>query len=160
MSDHWDQGAGDQTTTRGGWGRVGLVVLALVAGGWFLWGQRPGHSFAGGGWLTDWDAAVEQSKASGKPALVLFTADWCPACKRFEADALAREDVREHLRANYTLLVMDLSDRSGPNAEQAGRCGVRSIPTLIRYDHRGQEVARAHGMPGDALLAWLRAGRR
>ena len=160
MSDEWDEDGAAKGSLAGGVVKVGLlvVVVALAAGVWaFGWSRGPSNAFAG--WMTDWDRAVERSKASGKPAVALFTAEWCPACRAFEADALARDDVKTYLRENHTLLVIDLTNQGGPNSEIAARCGVQSIPTLIRYDRAGRETGRSHGMPPDALLGWLRTGR-
>jgi thiol:disulfide interchange protein DsbD len=130
-----------------------LVAAALVAGWRYL---RPASALASGDWLTDWDQAVEKSRATGKPALVLFTADWCPACRQFETQTLSDEQVQKYLRQNYTLVVVDLSDRNGPNAIRAQEFGVRGIPMLIVYDAAGQERARSYGMAPDDMLKWLK----
>jgi thiol:disulfide interchange protein len=143
---------------RNPWPRV-LVVLALagcVFAGWKYLG--PKHALAQAGWIYDWDAAVEQSRRSGKPALVLFTADWCPPCKTFKSQVLSDADVQSYLRDNYTLVVVDVTERTGPNARRASEFNVRGIPALILYNESGQEVARGPGMPADALLMWLRSG--
>lgn len=157
MSDEWDED-GAATGSSSGGVKVGLVVVALLVVGVvaFKWNRGPSGAFAG--WMTDWDQAVARSKATSKPAVVLFTADWCPACRAFEADALSRPDVKKYLAENHTLLVIDLTNQGGPNSEVAARCGVRAIPTLIRYDRNGRETGRSNGMPPDTLLAWLRAG--
>lgn len=118
----------------------------------------PKSALAAGGWESDWDVAVHQSKETGKPALILFTADWCPACKQFEGDTLANEEVQQYLRDNYTLVLVDLTKRQGPNNERAREFGVRSIPTLILYDQAGKEKTRGHGMPTEMFLAWLKSG--
>jgi thiol:disulfide interchange protein DsbD len=130
-----------------------LVAVLLLAGWRYL---RPSSALAKNGWLTDWDAAVEQSRATGKPALVLFTADWCPACRSFERDTLGNEAVQKFLTTNHTLVVVDLSKQSGPSNDRARECRVSAIPTIIRYDRDGQELARSHGMPPSELLNWLR----
>jgi thiol:disulfide interchange protein DsbD len=132
-----------------------VVLAAACAAGWHFFGPR--DALADAGWTHNWDAALQQSRADGKPALVLFTADWCPACREFEADALSDAKVLAHLKANYTLVVVDLSDRAGANNDRAQACNVRAIPTLILYDRAGQESARTHGIGPDALLTWLHA---
>ena len=72
---------------------------------------------------------------------------------------LERDDVKDYLKSNYTLVTVDLSDRAGPNVALAQKAGVQAIPTIIRYDRSGQEVARSHGMPAEGLFAWLGSGR-
>ena len=138
-----------------------VVVLALAAcvfAGWKYLG--PKNALAQAGWMYDWDAAVEQSKRTGKPALVLFTADWCPPCRTFKSQVLTDGEVQTHLRENYTLVVVDVTERTGPNARRAAEFNVRAIPALILYNESGQEVARGPGMPADALLMWLGSNGR
>jgi thiol:disulfide interchange protein DsbD len=152
--------ATDNASSSRGLARV--VMLAIVIGaiviGWRWLGPR--GALAHAGWGYDWDAAVVQSKSSGKPALVLFTADWCPACRQLESQVLSKSDVQQYLKENFTLLVVDLSKRSdAASGERARECGIRSIPTLVLYDVQGQERARTHGMPAEALVRWLRANR-
>jgi thioredoxin-related protein len=118
----------------------------------------PKDALASGGWNNDWNAAIAQSKSTGKPALVLFTADWCPACKQFESQVLTDPKVKQYLQDNYTLVTVDLSDRDGPNNDRARNFSVHVIPTLIQYNSAGNEIARGYGMPADTLLLWLRSG--
>jgi thiol:disulfide interchange protein DsbD len=131
---------------------ITLAIILLAVWHYF----RPSHALAGGEWMTDWDQAVEKSQASGKPALVLFTADWCPACRQFESSTLSDSAVRKHLSDNFTLVVIDLTKQEGPNLERARECGVTGIPTIIRYGRDGREIARSHGMSSNELLNWLR----
>ena len=56
-----------------------------------------------------------QSKSTGKPALVLFTADWCPPCKQLKSETLSDAKVKVAIAASFTPVVVDLSDRDGPN---------------------------------------------
>ncbi|HEY7090110.1 MAG TPA: thioredoxin family protein [Tepidisphaeraceae bacterium] len=132
-----------------------LVVALLVA--WRFFSPHSAH--AAGGWTEDWDAAVEQSRASGKPALVLFTADWCPSCRQLESQVLTDANVQQYLRDNLTPVIVDLTDRSGPNVDLARERGITAIPTLILYDRAGQELSRCNGMPADELLSWMRSAR-
>jgi thiol:disulfide interchange protein DsbD len=139
-----------------------LILVALLAGGAVAgWKYlEPKNALAQAGWIYDWDAAVEQSRRTGKPALVLFTADWCGPCQTFKSRVLCAADVQTYLRANHTLVVVDVTSRTGASARRAADFNVRAIPALILYDESGRELARGGGMPADALLAWLRSGGR
>src|SRR4051812_38909214 len=114
MSDEWDEDGAAKGPLTGGVMKVGLLVVVLLAAGVWAFGWNRGPSGAFARWMTDWDKAVERSKTSGKPAVVLFTADWCPSCRAFEADALSRGDVKKYLGENHTLLVIDLTSQGGP----------------------------------------------
>jgi thiol:disulfide interchange protein DsbD len=135
-----------------------LVLCCAFLVAWRSLGHGPESALASAGWTSDWDAAVQQSKATGKPALILFTADWCPACRQFESETLADSDVQKFLRDTHTLVMVDLTDRNGPNTARAAEFGVKAIPTLILYDQAGKEKARAFGMPTDLFMTWLKSG--
>jgi thiol:disulfide interchange protein DsbD len=135
-----------------------ILLVILIALATMLWRSGPKDAMASSGWINDWNAAIAQSKSTGKPALVLFTADWCPACKQFESQVLTDPKVKEYLQNNYTLVTVDLSDRDGPNNDRARDFAVRVIPTLIQYNKSGNELARGPGMPADTFLLWLRSG--
>lgn len=133
------------------------VVVAIFLG----WKHFNGPSSALAGWNADWNAAVTQSRSNGKPALVLFTADWCPSCRQFESETLSLPDVKSYLAANCTPVIVDLSKRDEEAGRRAAECNVQSIPTLILYDRSGREVARAHGMDAASLKTWINsAGTR
>ena len=139
-------------------GKLFLLVLliAVAVMCWHLGG--PKDALASSGWSSDWNAAVAQSQSTGKPALVLFTADWCPACKQLESQVLTDSKVKQYLQDHYTLVTVDLSDPDGPNNDRARSFGVHLLPTLILYNAAGREIARGYGMPADTLLLWLRSG--
>jgi thioredoxin 1 len=131
-----------------------LAVLALAA----VFGYRhfagPGRAMAG--WKSDWDIGLQEAERSGKPMLVLFTADWCPPCKQMKSEVLSDPQVASRLRTEFTLVIVDLTQRGGPNQQTANTYGVRSIPTLIRFNENGEQVARlSGGVSREFLLQWL-----
>src|SRR5688500_10856746 len=69
-----------------------------------------------------WNDAVRHSLSSGKPALVLFTADWCPGCRWFE-DALAEPKVRSYMNSRFTPIKVDLTQPDSPNETLAKQHG-------------------------------------
>ncbi len=105
------------------------------------------------GWLHDLDAGVDAADASGKPMLVLYTADWCPPCRELKRNVLSDPHIDAFLRQNYVRVKMDLTNRHGPNARTASEYGITGIPTVILYDRRGMEINRVTG--GGALTQWL-----
>jgi len=152
-----DEAYEDSSPPQGGNSLTRIVTIAVLAAacfiGWRYFGPR--DALATAGWTNDWDSAVQQSRASGKPALVLFTADWCPPCKQLKAGTLSDPNVQEYLRKNHTLVGVDLSDRAGEGNDRARECNVRFIPTLILYDRNGREVARTGGLPARSFIEWL-----
>jgi thiol:disulfide interchange protein len=132
------------------------IIAAIGLAGFFGYRHlNPKSSFAADGREAYWDAAVAQSKSAGKPGLVFVTADWCGACQSFKGQVLSQSHVLEAMYSRHTVVVLDITDPGSPAAERARALGVRGVPTLIRYDENGKDVARTHGMPADALMKWL-----
>lgn len=147
-----------ENTSSGG-GVNTFLTLALIGiigfGAWRYFGPKSALA----GWSHDWDSAVEQSKTSGKPALVLFTADWCPPCQELKREVLSDQTVQATIESRFTPVIVDLSDRGGPNDRIAQDYSVQGIPTLIQFDARGKELKRTHGMGANEMVAWLKSSR-
>jgi thiol:disulfide interchange protein len=108
-------------------------------------------------WRIDRAAAIAESRATGKPLLIDFTASWCSACKMMQrhswSDARVEREVAEH----YIPLALDLStdeDGTGPLSREYG---VSSLPLVVQVGER--ETFRTEGyLPPAELLRWLRGG--
>lgn len=128
---------------------------------WFTNRSGPQLTLAGNvPWAQEWNAAVRRSQTTRKPALVLFTADWCPGCRWFESNTLVRADVRGVMESRYTPIKVDLTRQDSPNQFLARQYTIEAIPTLILYDAGGRELARTHALGPAQLLAWLRSDGR
>lgn len=133
------------------------IMLAVACLAWWRFG--PGFVMAGP-WITDWDRGIDAAEKSGKPLLVLFTADWCPPCRTLKDEVLSKPGVMSRLRADFTLVKVDLTDRAGPNNRIAMDYGVRAVPCLIMFNARGEQVGRLVGVQSaEHLLLWVDAGR-
>lgn len=101
--------------------------------------------------LTLTDAAFhERVQQSDRPVLVDFWATWCPPCRFMEPiiDGLA-----EAYADRATIAKLDVD----ANPQTAKAFGVRSIPTLILFDH-GEPAQRLVGVQQRELLEGLIEG--
>jgi thiol:disulfide interchange protein len=135
---------------------MAILIVLCVAAVYRIF--NPSTTFAADGVDPNWDAAARRYHANGHPTLVIFTANWCPACQALHGNVLSRDDVQNEIENHFNYYAVDLSSPSERVQAHSSRLGVRYIPQLIRYDANGQETARANYMEGDELLAWLKAG--
>lgn len=142
------------TTTRsGGVVMPAVAVLVLAVLGLGAW------KVAGGGdraWHHDLRAGMTAAEQARRPALVLFTADWCPPCQMLKKEILPPPQVAEYLASEYVCIKIDLTDRDGPNAALARKWTIGAIPTMVVLDPAGTEIdSRVGPLPPAELRAWL-----
>lgn len=141
---------------RSAWGRgpgsavlVALLLVGSMVVAWG-WGGSAGAppAFKGGLSLA---AGEARSAQTGRPVLVLATADWCGPCRAFKRGALRDEDLNRLIAERTVPVYLDVDkDRAG-----AGRLGVFSIPALVMV-RGGRVVSRLEGVRESAEVeAWL-----
>ena len=123
-----------------------LVLLGLVVYRSF----HPSTTFAADGADRYWDAAVRDSQASGKPTIVLFTADWCPACQALHRE-LASPEAQAELD-HYYVYTVNMTNPTPQIAQHAQQFGARYIPLMIRYDTDQKETARTNWLSEENLI--------
>jgi thiol:disulfide interchange protein len=95
------------------------------------------------------EVAEQESRATGRPILYEFSAEWCAPCKRLEAEFFADPDVAAFVNRTYVpVQVIDRSEEEGRNAPvveaMMDRYEVRAFPTLVVTD----PFVRIEGFPG------------
>src|SRR6188474_2174884 len=100
-------------------GLLGLMIYRVCS---------PSTTFAADGTDPDWDAAVQRSRATHQPTVVLFTADWCPACQALHNNVLTRPDVQTEMERHYTCYKVDLTNPTPAAQAHAQKFGVQYIP--------------------------------
>ena len=89
-------------------------------------------------WPAYTPAALERAADQGLPAVLDFTADWCPPCREL-AQSLAYPGVRG-LTKRAVVLSVDLSDWDSPEeVDLRRRFGIRGVPTLVFIGPDGRE---------------------
>jgi len=112
---------------------------------------------------TTFDAAVEQSRASGRPVLLAFSAPDCELCDALERDVFRAEAPGVTVRsAVIPVSVRDplVGGREAREVEELEhRFAVSTFPTLILYDPVTGHQQRLRGYPGTArTLRWITSG--
>ncbi len=137
-------------------GRLKAVFIGILVFCAFFAYRRWHGSAAMAAWQDNWEKGVDQSEANKKPQLVLFTADWCPACNQLEENVLSQKEVTDKLKGTFILTKIDLSERGGPNNQIAHDFGVSVIPTMFIV---GPDGARSSPLTGsvsfERMAQWI-----
>jgi thiol:disulfide interchange protein DsbD len=113
-----------------------LAVLLLTSGP------------AAGGirWEKSFDEALKRAKATRKPILVDFWADWCGWCHRL--DKTTYVDPAVVRKAEEFVAVKVNTEGSVKDAEVALRYDVQSLPTIVFLTPEGRQIQRLNGFQG------------
>jgi thiol:disulfide interchange protein DsbD len=80
-------------------------------------------------------AELRETLASGRPAFVYFTADWCITCKVNERGTLASDPVRSTLaELGFRVFKGDWTQRDEAIAAELARFGKGGVPMYLVYD--------------------------
>ena len=81
------------------------------------------------GWVTDYDAALEQAAKEKKTVLVLFTgSDWCGWCQKLRKDTLDQSAFKKFAANNLILVYMDMPRNQAP----ADRAKVQALSRKLK----------------------------
>jgi thioredoxin:protein disulfide reductase len=130
--------------------KAGALVLLLAGVGLrFGWiGQPRGDKPFQIPWVHDEKTAVQQSRATGKPLLIDFFAEWCAACKELDVHTWTDPVVAKEVSDRFVPLKIDATEESAENDQLQQKYGVPGLPTVLMMacrDERPPECA----VPGD-----------
>jgi len=90
------------------------------------------------------DNPVDKARASGKPTMVEFFAEWCPPCKKMKPTI---EELKKS-RKDVNIVSVDVDQ----NESLSLRYGIQNLPTQVYFDRKGKEVDRHEGYLGKKAL--------
>ncbi|MFK7820315.1 MAG: YHS domain-containing protein [Planctomycetaceae bacterium] len=104
------------------------------------------------GFQSNFEAAEAQAKATNKPLLVHFYANYCPPCRRMEAEVFSNRDFGRKLSG----MVVAVKVNTELRPDLAQRFQVERIPHDRLLSPTGKELSRAGGfIPGSSYLAMV-----
>jgi thiol:disulfide interchange protein DsbD len=110
-------------------------ALALLLGGIglrFGWlGAPAGDGSVEIPWLHDEHAAVERARATGKPLLVDFFAEWCAACKELDVHTWTDPTVAREAAEKFVPLKVDATNESPEIEALFTKYGLQGLPTVL-----------------------------
>jgi len=128
---------------------VRIAILALAS---LLFTATDVHAEDGGiAWVEgNVDAAFQQAKASNKPVLLYWGAEWCPPCKQIKSAVFTRPDFIEKSK----LFVAVHLDGDLPDAQKWGDVfRVTGYPTVVVLKPDRTEITRIAGNMDLSLYA-------
>ncbi|EGQ8154947.1 MULTISPECIES: protein-disulfide reductase DsbD [Vibrio] len=139
----------------GGWKQsaVGIIaVLGLLASAqpilnyWFgnstTQTQQATVSFTRIANVAELEEQLALAKATGKPVMLDFYADWCVACKEFEKYTFHDPSVEAKLQ-DFVLLQADVTKNQVQDIELLKHMSVLGLPTIEFWDASGEHVSNA-----------------
>ena len=139
------------------WKGAAIVLTTVGAMGCLNWYLTPKKPLS---WRRDQPAALAEARASGMPALLDFSAEWCEPCKKFETDVFSDPAVHAELEQRYVPVKYDVTNDDDDDRAHKEQWNAASLPTVILVDKDGREARRFQELPSrDEFLTAIRAVR-
>ncbi|HXN54914.1 MAG TPA: cytochrome c biogenesis protein CcdA [Myxococcales bacterium] len=114
-----------------------LSVLGLAVALRFGWLGAPSDAQAAGApqiaWLHDEQAAIAQSRATGKPIVADFFAEWCVACKELDTHTWNDPAVAREVTEKFVPLKVDATEDTPEIEKLTGKYSVPGLPTVLLF---------------------------
>lgn len=134
-------------------GKLISVLATFVCMG--LMAEQDGARFE---WVSQYDEALAQSKATSKPIVLFFTgSDWCGWCHKLEKEVLNTSEFADLAGNEFVFVTLDfpLYKPTDPktteqNKKLQKKYDVKGFPTLVIIDKNEQQIGSVGYRPGGA----------
>jgi thiol:disulfide interchange protein DsbD len=99
-------------------------------------------------WLHDERIAVQQSRATGKPLLIDFGAEWCAACKELDVHTWTDPVVAQEVARRFVPLKIDATDETEQIEALEKKYAIPGLPTVLMMACRDDKPPEC-SVPGD-----------
>jgi thiol:disulfide interchange protein len=95
--------------------------------------------------------ALKKSEETGRPVLVIYTANWCGYCKKMKSETLSNDKVKEAMKSFIVVVVDTDKDRSG-----IGKFSVTGLPSYVITNSKEEKLKMGSGfMNAESFSKWL-----
>jgi thioredoxin 1 len=135
-----------------------LIFMALFAGAVLYvmtdGGAAGGFSSGSPAFMSSFDSTMSSAKTSGKPAVLIFSAHWCPPCQMMKKEVYPSAEVAP-FKDRFVWAYLDV-DQPGTRAA-AEKFQVRGIPAIFIVSPDGKQLGQQVGGSDPATFARLLA---
>lgn len=147
-----------------------MAALAFVAA-FAVFAIDKAKAYPPEGFTTDYAAALERAKESGKQVFILFTgSDWCPYCIKLEKEVVSKSEFREWAKDRFELVFCDFPMKDGgknvtaeqkaANMELSKSFGIQGYPTIIIAGADGKATGAVLGYQKGGVKKWMEYAQR
>ena len=123
--------------------KLATGISSLLAAAWLIGSLHAAEPAAKAGvaWQSDLKAAQKQAVRTGRPMLIVFGADWCTHCGRFEQNTLGNATMAGYINREFVPVHLDF-DKEQKTAEVLE---VEALPCTVILSPEADLLGRVVG---------------